>query len=527
MVCEVRPRAIFHRTTSSFWAQAVSAICVLSVLTVHAGCVTPAASTPAARSLDEVGRAVVEIRSDNGLGTGFLIVDDRTVATNFHVVEGQERLTVRFANDEQVDVDGFFFACPEFDLAVLHLAAEAPIGKPLELASVKARVGDEVCALGSPQGLHGTVTKGVISAYREWPDILESLDLTERERRNGYSQDSAWIQTSAPISQGNSGGPLVDSHGRVIGINTWQLSAEAGQNLNFALDAEHLRMFTSALPSMRIRALATLPLDAQAASVAGASPEAAKKPNISSWETQAGIVGRWYAYNSLATVDLWTGPKDEESVQARRRRIVDQLRGCARRSFLDVEALGRIDTERLAPLLGAYINGLKGRLVAVSNSYADAAKTVGEVFPAANDEDLAPWLEPLLETQGSLNDYINADGAACSSRLSYMFGTSFGSAIIFDPEECIRLCICESKTPDEIFSAIFTGSPAQHLFPTFFRYQDSPEATKILTFILRMWPKDSEPYKLASSLMEEQSDDTEGEQSSPAESPEPKSGGKK
>ena len=220
------PGAVSYRPNSSLWALAFSALSIFGFVTPLAGCAKPASRPFSNDDLEGVGKAVVEIRSAKGLGTGFLVLDSRTVATNFHVVDDAEALTVRFANDVQVDVDGFFFACPDFDLAVLHLAEEAPIGKPLELASEKSRVGEEVCALGSPQGLQGTVTKGVLSAYREWLDIAESLDLTEREHRNGYSPDSVWIQTSAPISSGNSGGPLVDSRGRVVGINTWQLSAE-------------------------------------------------------------------------------------------------------------------------------------------------------------------------------------------------------------------------------------------------------------------------------------------------------------
>jgi serine protease Do len=146
-----------------------------------------------------------------GSGSG-VIVEPNWILTNFHVIQNAHRLRVTFASGHTVSVDEDRIKTdPLTDLAVIHLPAAAP-GVLREDHDVKAEFadsdaverGDLVLALGNPLGLKHTATHGIISAKGR---LLGPLDATEV------------LQTDAPINKGNSGGPLFDHHGRVIGIN--------------------------------------------------------------------------------------------------------------------------------------------------------------------------------------------------------------------------------------------------------------------------------------------------------------------
>jgi S1-C subfamily serine protease len=150
-------------------------------------------------------------------GSGFVYDEQGHVVTNQHVVDGAEMITVRFWNGAayKARVVG---TDPSTDVAVLDVDAPASLLQPLALgnSSVLA-VGDGVVAIGSPFGLEETVTSGIVSA----------LD-REIESPNGFAIDSA-IQTDAAINHGNSGGPLLDLQGEVIGVNA-QIESESGGN---------------------------------------------------------------------------------------------------------------------------------------------------------------------------------------------------------------------------------------------------------------------------------------------------------
>ena len=157
-------------------------------------------------------------------GTGFVIDDDGSIVTNDHVVEGAERVTVRFgAEGEQGEAvpARVVGTDPSTDLAVLKVDPSDVEGglQPLPLgSSAELRPGEPAIAIGSPFGLEGTVTSGIISAL-------------DREIRapNGFTI-SGVIQTDAAINPGNSGGPLLDGEGRVIGVNS-QIATN-GSNAN-------------------------------------------------------------------------------------------------------------------------------------------------------------------------------------------------------------------------------------------------------------------------------------------------------
>jgi S1-C subfamily serine protease len=171
------------------------------------------------------GSSVVRVEHSRGVGSGFVIDTDGHIVTNAHVVDGaQGGLTVSFSNDEKMGAEliGLDYAT---DIAVLKVDAPASALKPVVLGdSSQTYVGEEVVAIGNPFGKDRTVTAGIVSQLaRQIP------------APNGFAINGA-IQTDAAINQGNSGGPLFDSGGRVIGINTQIISDGGGSDgIGFAV----------------------------------------------------------------------------------------------------------------------------------------------------------------------------------------------------------------------------------------------------------------------------------------------------
>ena len=162
-------------------------------------------------------------RKATSLGSGFIIEKNGTVITNNHVIANAEDIIVRVNNKEyQAKVTG---SDPYSDVAVLKIQSDETF-KPVEFGnSDKARVGDWVVAIGNPFGLGGTVTSGIISA---------------RNRDINLTRYDDFIQTDASINQGNSGGPLFNLDGDVIGINTAIISPSgASSGIGFAIPANY------------------------------------------------------------------------------------------------------------------------------------------------------------------------------------------------------------------------------------------------------------------------------------------------
>jgi S1-C subfamily serine protease len=142
------------------------------------------------------------------LGSGFVFDKAGHIVTNFHVVQGADEIRVSFSNQDTVQAE-LVGSDPSTDLAVLRVEANASALRPLPLGnSDKVRVGDPVVAIGNPFGLDRTATAGIVSA-------LQRLITAP----NQFTIDHV-IQTDAPINRGNSGGPLLNVRGEVIGVNT-------------------------------------------------------------------------------------------------------------------------------------------------------------------------------------------------------------------------------------------------------------------------------------------------------------------
>jgi len=157
---------------------------------------------------------------ERGLGSGVLVSADGTVLTNYHVVEGAEKITVEMSDNKTFDAKVVGSDQPS-DLAVLKIEAQnmpfLTLGN-----SDNVRVGDIVLAIGNPLGIGQTVTAGIISA---------------KGRRTGLSDGSFedFLQTDAPINRGNSGGALVNLSGELIGINSQILSPGGASGGNIGI----------------------------------------------------------------------------------------------------------------------------------------------------------------------------------------------------------------------------------------------------------------------------------------------------
>jgi serine protease Do len=158
-------------------------------------------------------------RKSSALGSGFIINETGIVITNNHVIQDSEDIVIRVDGDKEYKAK-IIGADPLSDIAVLQIESKEKF-IPVKFGdSDKARIGDWVIAIGNPFGLGGTVTSGIISA---------------RNRSIGLSRYEDYIQTDASINQGNSGGPLFDMNGNVIGINTAILGQSGSIGIGFSI----------------------------------------------------------------------------------------------------------------------------------------------------------------------------------------------------------------------------------------------------------------------------------------------------
>lgn len=192
----------------------------ITSLDVEIGELKASASADFSSIIEKSINAVVTIRTDIAQGTGFVISEGGYIVTNAHVLSGGRKLYVIDSSQEirNAELIGYDL---ELDVALIKTSTDFPV---LELAnSDNIEVGTKVIAIGNPLGLQFSVSEGIVSALN----------------RPGPSGLEAYIQTDAALNPGNSGGPLINKQGEVIGINNFKVGG--GESLGFALESNYLK----------------------------------------------------------------------------------------------------------------------------------------------------------------------------------------------------------------------------------------------------------------------------------------------
>jgi S1-C subfamily serine protease len=154
------------------------------------------------------------------LGSGFLLSEDGLVATNYHVIKGADKFIAKSDAGRTFRILGILATDPEHDLTILKIDAHRlPFLRLGSSSSVRA--GSKIAVIGSPLGLEGSLSDGIVSAVRDLDD------------------HSRLLQITAPISHGSSGSPVVNGAGQVVGVAS--LTLASGQSVNFAIAVEHLK----------------------------------------------------------------------------------------------------------------------------------------------------------------------------------------------------------------------------------------------------------------------------------------------
>jgi S1-C subfamily serine protease len=289
-------------------------------------------------------------RRQKALGSGFVIDKAGHIATNFHVVEGAETVEVSFSNRDSVKAR-VVGTDPSTDIAVLEVNVDAGALTPLDLGdSDRLQVGDSVVAIGNPFGLERSVTAGIVSALHR--------PLTAP---NDFTIDDV-IQTDAAINSGNSGGPLIDARGRVVGVNsaiaTGNTGAQGNIGIGFAVPINTVRDVASQLiergkvehaflgigvqpVDREVSRLFDLPVKRGLMVVRVYESSAADKAGLSAGTDEVVVSGESYLLGGdiLLAIDgreLATGEDLRDAISARKpgdKLTIEAYRGSEKRSF--------------------------------------------------------------------------------------------------------------------------------------------------------------------------------------------------
>jgi Trypsin-like serine proteases, typically periplasmic, contain C-terminal PDZ domain len=184
-------------------------------------------------------------------GAGFIIDSAGHIVTNNHVVADASKIVVTFSDGTQVEAK-LTGTDPDTDLAVIQVTGvDASLIKPIALGdSTQEKVGAIVVAIGSPFQLQGTMTSGIISALGRTMQSTSASSSNSSSSQTGYYSIPDIIQTDAAINHGNSGGPLVNLSGEVIGVNTAiESTSDSNAGIGYAIPSAIVKLVTSELIS--------------------------------------------------------------------------------------------------------------------------------------------------------------------------------------------------------------------------------------------------------------------------------------
>lgn len=176
--------------------------------------------------IEDVVKSVVTIKTDTGQGTGFIITSNGYIISNYHVVEGATTIEALTSEQKTIPIKLIGYN-PPMDIALLYSSGDY---SALSLEdSENIQIGEKVIAIGNPLGLQFSVSEGIVSGVN----------------REGPSGLNVYIQTDAALNPGNSGGPLINKRGKVIGINNFKLGS--GESLGFALESNAIKETVNAI----------------------------------------------------------------------------------------------------------------------------------------------------------------------------------------------------------------------------------------------------------------------------------------
>lgn len=309
----------------------------------------------------------VTLEKGSGIGSGFPLDDQGTIVTNYHVIEGAKSARIKFGK-KTVEVEGFLVFSPGKDIALLKAKLGGEKVAPLKLATATPSKGENVLTFGAPQGFDSTVSDGIVSSLRNGAELREIFkNMTGADAyvdHLHYDLDALWVQTTAPISGGNSGGPLVNLRGEVVGLNTWGLTR--GQNMNFAISANHIKQMM--VSTSGVHPLAELPPPREQRVAADNSSR-----TLEYWE-QVSRINRGLI-NRLKAIRQPPIPKTKAQLMA----LFPKLAGIYKK-------LGELLPETAAKLKALKIDDVDGELVALVTVDALLLEKIGE---AARDMSLS------------------------------------------------------------------------------------------------------------------------------------------
>jgi S1-C subfamily serine protease len=175
--------------------------------------------------IENAVKSVVTVKTDTGQGTGFLITNDGYIVTNAHVLadaRGYLANNIKAVTYDQQELSATYIGySAQLDIAIIKISG-SDYSKVNFANSDNLQIGQKVIAIGNPLGLQFSVSEGIISAIN----------------RPGSNDIDAYIQTDAALNPGNSGGPLIDTQGKVVGINNFKISGS--ENIGFALESNYI-----------------------------------------------------------------------------------------------------------------------------------------------------------------------------------------------------------------------------------------------------------------------------------------------
>ena len=181
--------------------------------------------------IDNSVKGVVTIKTNVAQGTGFLISSDGYLVTNAHMLSGASEVQITAFDGKKIPAELVGYNS-ELDIALLKISGDYSF---LEFDdSNNVRVGEKVIAIGNPLGLQFSVTEGIVSGIH----------------RSGINELEAYTQTDAALNPGNSGGPLINKNGKVIGINNFKLGS--GESLGFALESNYIKDAVNAISQEKL-----------------------------------------------------------------------------------------------------------------------------------------------------------------------------------------------------------------------------------------------------------------------------------